>query len=474
MRNPVAISSSELSTKNDAASVASDSRQPPTSAAYEARQRRLSEFIKRRPGGGLRLDKPTSNLFRDRLGEPARRLDVHDFNNVLAVDRDARTIDVEGMTPYSTLVEESLKHGVLPAVVPQLKSITIGGAVTGCGIESSSFRYGLVHETVQESDVLLSDGNVVTCTPTNNYSDLFFGFPNSYGTLGYALRSKILAVPAKRFVSLTHIRHTRAADYFGDLQRWCDSDVDFVDGVVFGRDEMYLTLGRFVDAAPYVSDYTYHQIYYRSIRERETDYLTTADYIWRWDTDWFWCSKNLGAQNPLLRRLYGRRRLNSVTYTKIMRWNSRWKVMDTVNRLSGIHTESVIQDVEIPIERCVEFLDFYHDTIRFLPIWICPTRAYRNDATYDLYRLAPGKLYVNFGFWDVIRGRERLPEGHYNRQVERKVTDLGGIKSLYSDSYFTAEEFWKIYNRTAYERLKRKYDAAGQLKDLYAKCVLRE
>lgn len=445
-----------------------------TALTYEARKQRLSDFLKRDAVGGLRLAKDTSNLFRDRRDVAARRLDVRDFRNVLRVDSAAGVIEVEGMTPYATLVEESLKHGVLPTVVPQLKSITIGGAATGCGIESSSFRYGLVHETVRELDILLPDGRVVLCTPANEHRDLFFGFPNSYGTLGYALRLTVKAIPAKRYVQLTHVRHTDAAAYFDDLKRWCDSDVDFVDGVVFGRAEMYITLGRFVDDAPYTSDYTYRRIYYRSIRERETDYLTTADYIWRWDTDWFWCSKNLGAQNPLIRRLYGRSRLNSVTYTKIMRWNSRWKLTHALQRLTGVRGESVIQDVEIPVERCVEFLNFYHDAIRFTPVWICPTRAYSADAKFDLYPLAANTLYVNFGFWDVIRGREQLPEGYYNRQVERKVADLGGMKSLYSDSYFTEDEFWRNYNRPAYERLKRKYDPDGRLKDLYAKCVLRE
>lgn len=48
------------------------------------------------------------------------------------------------------------------------------------------------------------------------------------------------------------------------------------------------------------------------------------------------------------------------------------------------------------------------------------------------------------------------------------------MKSLYSDSYFTPEEFWQIYNRDAYERLKRRYDPDARLKDLYAKCVLKE
>jgi hypothetical protein len=47
------------------------------------------------------------------------------------------------------------------------------------------------------------------------------------------------------------------------------------------------------------------------------------------------------------------------------------------------------------------------------------------------------------------------------------------MKSLYSDSYYTEAEFWRIFDRTAYAGLKARYDPAGRLPDLYAKCVLR-
>jgi FAD/FMN-containing dehydrogenase len=85
----------------------------------------------------------------------------------------------------------------------------------------------------------------------------------------------------------------------------------------------------------------------------------------------------------------------------------------------------------------------------------------------------PARLYVNFGFWDVIRSRQSTPSGHYNRLVEKKVMEFGGMKSLYSDSFFSPEEFWKLYNKPAYEALKRRYDPDGRLKDLYRKCVLK-
>ncbi len=82
-------------------------------------------------------------------------------------------------------------------------------------------------------------------------------------------------------------------------------------------------------------------------------------------------------------------------------------------------------------------------------------------------------MYVNFGFWDVVRRREAYPTGHFNRLVEDKTRELHGIKSLYSDSYYSSEAFWAQYNGAAYRNLKQRYDPAGQLKDLYAKCVLR-
>jgi hypothetical protein len=80
--------------------------------------------------------------------------------------------------------------------------------------------------------------------------------------------------------------------------------------------------------------------------------------------------------------------------------------------------------------------------------------------------------YVNFGFWDVVRSPEPLAEGFYNKKVEQKVGELGGIKSLYSDVYYPREKFWQIYNQNAYRQLKEKYDAGQRLRDLYDKCVL--
>ena len=142
---------------------------PPTAAL-----RKLSEGL-RTSRGEVRLKKDLSHLFRSRFRPPSARLDVRAFNEILEVDEAAGTVDVEGMTSYEKLAEATFAYGLVPpGVVPQLKSITIGGACAGLGIEASSFRYGLTHETVEEIEVVLADGDIVVCTPTNAYSDLFF------------------------------------------------------------------------------------------------------------------------------------------------------------------------------------------------------------------------------------------------------------------------------------------------------------
>jgi FAD/FMN-containing dehydrogenase len=106
-------------------------------------------------------------------------------------------------------------------------------------------------------------------------------------------------------------------------------------------------------------------------------------------------------------------------------------------------------------------------------VWICPVQAWRKDARFPLYPLDPDETYVNFGFWDAVRSHLPHPEGYYTRRIEQEVARLGGIKSLYSDSYYPRMEFDRTYGGTAYRKLKRRYDPKGRFRDLYDKCVLR-
>ena len=447
-----------------------------TDGPHEAAVARLREAYAAVPAGTpVRLAKRTSNLFRFRDAAPVAQLDVSAFGHVLSVDPARRTARVGGMTTYEDLVDATLRHGLMPLVVPQLKTITLGGAVTGLGIESTSFRSGLPHESVTEMEILTGDGRVVRATADNEHADLFRGFPNSYGTLGYSLSLTIELEPVRPFVHLRHFRFDTARACMEAIAQTAAEGsyrghrADFLDGTAFTPDELYLTVGAFSDVAPWRSDYTGQQIYYLSIRQAKEDFLTVRDYLWRWDTDWFWCSRAFGVQKPLVRKLWPRRYRRSDVYRKLVALNNRYGFTDALDsRRQRPPREFVTQDVEIPVEHGAEFLGFFDDSVGMRPVWMCPLRL-RGERAWPLYPLQPGELYVNFGFWGTAPAGQA--EGYYNRLVEDEVAKLDGHKSLYSSAFYTEEDFYRRYNGEAYQALKRAYDGEGRLLSLYEKCV---
>ncbi len=444
-------------------------------------------------GERVRLAKRTSNLFRSRDRSSVPGLDVSGLTGVLSVDREARTADVAGMCTYEDLVAATLPHGLTPLVVPQLKTITLGGAVTGLGIESTSWRNGLPHESVLEMDILTGAGEVVTARPTGEHADLYRGFPNSYGSLGYATRLRIELEPVQRAVALRHVRFHRLEALVGAIGeiveggRYAGESVDYVDGVVFTETECYLTLGRRTDEAGPTSDYTGQDIYYRSIQHDgvtpRRDLLTIHDYLWRWDTDWFWCSRAFGAQNPRVRRFWPRRLRRSSVYWKLIALDARFHVGDRLEARQGRPPrERVIQDVEIPLDRTAEFVRWFLESVPIEPVWLCPLRLREEpgaladpgeDRPWTLYPLRSGETYVNVGFWSTVPITPGTREGATNRLIEERVTSVGGHKSLYSDSFYDEVEFAGLYGGAEYTKLKDRYDPDDRLLDLYSKAVKR-
>ena len=460
---------------------------PPWRASYDARVADLRRQYDAVPQGApVRLAKRTSNLFRQRAATTTSGLDVQAFDGVLEVDPVNRTAEVQGMTTYEHLVEATLPYGLMPLCVPQLKTITLGGAVTGLGIESSSFRWGLPHESVIEMDILTGDGQVITVSgaPDDPHRDLYYGFPNSYGTLGYALRLKIELEPVLPYVRLRHVRFDSAqamADAIGQIvtsQEWDGVPVHFLDGSVFSPSEQYLSLGQMVPDRGTMtpSDYTGMDIYYRSIQTKREDLLTIHDYIWRWDTDWFWCSRAFGTQKPLIRRFWPKDKLRSDVYWKIIAWDRRTKFSSRSARVRRKPArEEVVQDIEVPLSKLAEFLDFFHREVGIEPVWICPLRQRDPSERWPLYEFDPSETYVNLGFWSTVPLPEGVDpdQGRVNRRIEATVTALDGRKSLYSSAYYSPEEFWAIYGGDSYRSLKMAYDPASRLLDLYDKVVRR-
>lgn len=433
---------------------------------YEQKKEKLlKDFAKRNK---LAIKKKTSHLYGDRIKQKRSGLDMTVFNKVISIDKNKLIAEVEGMCTYETFVDATLKHGLLPTVAPELKSITVGGAYAGIGVESSTFKFGFVHETILESDILTPKG-IVTCSKDKN-SDLFFTFPNTYGTLGYATRVKVMLIKAKKYVKVQKFLFADADEFIEKTKEVIKTNPDFVDGLVFSPTEHILCVGTFTDTPGTVSDYTYLNVFYKSVRKPGVDYLKTRDYIFRYDTDLFWASKSLGLENRFLRRLVGKKRLRSDWYYKLLKFETRYKILATIHNLVGKKSESLIQDVEIPIDKAADYLRWFQKNIcSDIPIVFGPGRQFNKKVTYHMWPFK--ELTMNLGFYSSIPSK--LPPGTLNKRYDQKMIKEGCYKMLYSNVTLTKKEFWSMFNEKKYNQVKSTYDPDSQLKDLYTKCTSR-
>eukprot|EP00392_Amoebophrya_sp_AT5.2_P009475 g9503.t1 len=363
-----------------------------TKASYERRRGEVEAVCRKicgTPEGKLRMFKGTpSNTFRheqiDTRASREGKLDLSSFCHVLeetlqpegeaaaadSVESEYATVDVEASTTFETFVEVLLKRGYMPLVVPELRSITVGGAVVGIGVESSSFKYGFFHEGLLEADILLGDkgGRVVTtkrdhdgkhlfpgptivaATSKNEYKDLFAALPNSLGSFGYLLRLKMRVRRVKEFVAITKTLITTGAD---DLVKACEVAStakeqggrlknDFVDAVALS------CTGGVSDFSWSSGNCFYKSLFDRAGRTVTVDYLTTEQYIWRWDADWFWCTQIFpGLQNRWVRYLCGPELLRSDQYKL---FNDKF-TKNFLPKWLQKNQELVIQDIEVPVEK---------------------------------------------------------------------------------------------------------------------------
>ena len=155
-----------------------------------------------------------------------------------------------------------------------------------------------------------------------------------------------------------------------------------------------------------------------------------------------------------------------------MAFESRHGWWAALERRRGLpERERVIQDIEVPVSRLPAYLAWFDREIGMRPVWLCPLAPRDVDAQWPLYEMDHTEPWVNVGFWGTVDLRPGQVDGHHNRLIEAEVERLGGRKSLYSSAFYQPADFWRIYNGSAYESLKRAYDPDGRLLDLYDKAV---
>jgi FAD/FMN-containing dehydrogenase len=382
------------------------------------------------------------------------KIDVSRLTTIIDIDPVKRICVAESGVMFCDLVEATLRYGLVPIVVPELKTITVGGAVSGCSIESMSYRYGGFHDTCLEYEVVTARGDVLICTPTNEHALVFQMMHSSFGTLGILTRLTFRLVPAKAFVRVDYEKHTSLADYQAAIQRhFTAQDVDFMDGIIHSPDELVLSVGRFVDKAPFVNAYDWTKIYYLSTRERAHDYLKTPDYFFRYDR---------GVTNVHPKSYVGR-----LLFGKLLGSGNTLKLADKFNFMFKSDRPTVILDVFLPFSAAPAFMEWYQRELGHFPLWCVPYKRVHDYEWLDdsFYADMTDQLFLDL----AIYGMEQPDGKNIHRMIEQKLRELGGIKTLISHNYYSKDEFWSIWNKRNYDAVKAITDPNNVFRDLYTK-----
>lgn len=396
------------------------------------------------------------------------RVDVSDLTEIIEINTNEMYVLVEPNVPLDKLVAATIARGVVPPMIAEFPGITVGGAVQGGSGESSSHYYGLFSDTCLEYEVVLGNGEVVTCS-REKHADLFSGLACAFGSLGALTLVKIKLIPATTYVEMTYHPVTSVQAMKDKVTERVDDGADFVDGIMYSPEYGIVVEGAYTNKrssslarfSRFWNDWFYLHVQ-RSMRGhtqslRETTPLT--DYLFRYDRGAFWVAKYGFNRVPF-------NRFTRLLFAGIFKTRTLFKLVHA----SGYAYVYYAQDICLPQESFVKFGEYNDSDLGVYPLWICPLRT-----TED--KLAPTHLntdmVINVGIWGIAQKPSPDDFKTRNRQIEKQVRRLGGRKVLYAHAYYTPSEFWQIYDHHWYSQLRRKYRATTVFPDIFDKTYTR-
>lgn len=430
-------------------------------------------------------------------------LSLEHFDQVISIDTEACTVRAESRVTMCDLVQETLQLGLIPKIVPEFKGITVGGAINGAAAESSSHHWGIFSDACLSYEVLLGDGSRIEVS-RNTQNDLFYALSGSYGSLGLVTAASIELVKAHPWVEITYHRYNTIQEATDALQQLYKrtSPPQFLDGIIFSKSHIVLMSGILRDheevkklpkcslckrSSPW---------YFQHVKEtkRVSEALPIVDYLFRYDQGAFWMGGyllHIPLLHQFLRYIIAHKGTSRFTheeakkYSKVhapsqfLRWllygcmssQKLYRILHQGEEWVADHT--IIQDFCIPEQYFAEFAEQAIDTCQIFPLWICPIKASHERQIFSphaaRYASPSTEWYINLGIYGIPP--LTLPTSVLTHHLEKAVSALHGRKVLYSHSYYTPEEFWKIYSEKEYQALRTKYHASGVWKEIVEKLL---
>lgn len=440
----------------------------------EEHQREVDRIAERVRGFYERKEKfriyhgSTNSTRKTALGrDPNTVVDTSRLNHVVSVDPITRTAMVEPNVPMDRLVEETLKHGLIPPVVMEFPGITVGGGFNGTAGESSSFKHGFFDRTLNSVEMVLANGQLVTASETA-HTDLLRGAAGAVGTLGVTTMVELQLIKAARFVEASYHPVTSMQDAIEKLQSFTarPEEFDYVDGIMYSQTSGAIVTGRMVDtpshgAAVQRFSSPKDPWFYLYVKDRiaktagpSSDAIPLPDYLFRYDRGGFWVGEAPFDYFRFPFTQFTRSWLDDFLHTRML-YNALHS--------SGRSEQMIIQDLALPYATAAQFVERMDNMLGIWPLWLCPLKQSAHPTMHPHlgeYE-ADGKTLkplLNIGLWG------KAPPTHEgfveaNRKIEATLQDLRGMKWLYAQTYFAENDFWKDFDRSWYDSLRHKYNA---------------
>ena len=427
----------------------------------------------------------TNSTRRSALGrDPSKVVDTSRLNHVVRVDTEKQVALVEPNVPMDRLVEATLEYGLIPPVVMEFPGITVGGGYNGTSGESSSFKHGFFDQTINSVEMVLADGSVVVASE-KEYADLFRGAAGAVGTFGVTTLVELRLQKASKFVETTY--HPvgsvkEAVKLLRDFTARPD-EFDYVDGIMYSPSAGAIVIGKMTDepsAGNKIQRFSAPNDpwYYLHVAERiaipgqaalslaskpQTDIIPLTEYFFRYDRGGFWVGR--------LSFLY----FWFVPFNAFTRWFLddflHTRMLYKALHGSGQTDDTIVQDVALPWDTAENFIEKMEQTVSIWPLWLCPLKGGSSQSMHPhLQQDNQDDGMLNIGLWGLVPQKYACPGGMMdaNRELESTLRELGGMKWLYAKVYSTEFEFWSQFDKTWYDRLRKKYNT-GALPNVFDK-----
>lgn len=458
--------------------------------------RRIKEDLLECRGSPVALAKNSthhSNVTREKhyLGKGCL-VDISRLSSILKIDPEKQVALVEPRVTIEALVQATLPRNLVPLIAPEFKGITVGGAILGASLESSSHLFGQFNDCCNHMEVLLGNGEITIASPYQN-SDLFYGLSGSYGTLGIVLLAEIKLAKASEWVHIHYKRFIDHSKLFNYLKQ--KSSSDYLEAIIFSKNHSVVIEGtrksreELPKNCKKVHLHPWKEWFYSHVQKaKESDAgeaIPLYDYLFRYDRGAFWMASYLSDPKWLLKYFFYKNQSWKIGESpKLCPSLNRWipflfgsvlgskrlyKILHAIPEEWTKHT-FIVQDFYIPMTELEKFISFIENKIEIYPLWLCPIKGTKSPQILAPHYNSDTSNLIDVGVYGIAKNQKEATK--LTRDLEEFALTLGTKKMFYAHSFYSKEQFWKIYDQKQYDTLRTNYHASQTFMNIDEKVLL--